>query len=172
MRERSAHVDLFSLGGTLRSFSAQGIELKTRLVEHPHLVRVEETEGSGHPLVGRGAFRMVRLGSVDRKPVLLEELWLDADVFPGIDALSLAGRSLSEAVASHYRMEPISADQSFRVARLGAEDVALLAVTASTAVLHVERTLHFPTAASAVVARMKCRTDDFTFSQRIGGDHG
>jgi GntR family transcriptional regulator len=172
VRERSAHVDLFSLGGTLKSFSAQGIQLKTRLVKRAKRVRVEEAAEPEHPLAGREVYRLARLGSDSRTPVLLEELWLDANVFPGFDRLPLAGRSLSEVVATRYRLEASSADQSFRVESVGPEDASLLSVVVGSPVLNVERTLHFPTAAAAVFVRMKCRTDNFTFSQRIGGEHG
>jgi GntR family transcriptional regulator len=172
VQETAAHVDLFSLGGTLKSFSSRGIVLKTKLVKRARRTRIRESLDPAHPLVGRESFHLMRLGSVKRTPVLLEELWFDAEVFDAFDKLSLAGHSLSEVVASRYRLEPSSADQSFRVEALEAEDAALLSLPVGSAVLHVERTLHFPTAARAVHARMKCRTDDFTFSQRIGGQHG
>ena len=172
VRERLAHVDLFSLGGTLRSFSARGIALETRIVAGIGRVPAGAELDPTAPFHGRDAFRLVRLGSVAGKPVLLEELWFEADVFPGLDALDLEGRSLSEVVASQYRMEALSADQGFRVASVEGEEARLLALPAGSPVLQVERTLHFSTAAGAVVARMKCRTDEFTFTQRIGGDHG
>ena len=95
VRERSAHVDLFSLGGTLRSFSEQGIALETRIVEGPDRVDLDRDAGDldppPHRFQARSAFRVLRLGAVDARPVLLEELWFDAAVFPGLDTLELAG---------------------------------------------------------------------------------
>ena len=173
VRERGGEVDLFSLGGTLESFSAQGLTLATRLVEPPLRVRVPD-ESPGHPLAGRDAYRLTRVGSVADEPVLLERIWLDAEVFPDFDTLDLQGRSLSEAVLARYRLESSAADQRFHVRALSGEDAALLGLAAGDAILHVDRTLHFPTATGAVFAQMDCRTDRFTFSQRLGdgGNHG
>lgn len=161
--DREAAVDLFSLGGTLSSFSRQGIALHTQLLEQPTLV----TEAAGHPLAGQPAFRMQRVGSVDDAPVLVETFWFDAAVFPEFDQLPVAGHSLSEVVFSRYRMEATSADQRFSVHQLGKVDARLLALREGTAALLVERTLNFRAASGCVVARMLCRTDRFRFSQHI-----
>lgn len=170
VREQGAHVDLFSLGGTLRSFSSQGIELHTELLEAPRRLRLSAREQE-HPLSGREVYRLTRRGQVDGKPVLLERMWFDAEVFPKLDGLDLAGRSLSEAVRQHYGMEPVGAEQSFRVEVPNSTRARSLGLGSGQPVLRVDRILHFPTASAAVFAQMHCRTDRFTFSQRIGGEH-
>ena len=168
VREPAAHVDLFSLGGTLQSFSRRGLALDTRLLEPATAVPADEAPS---PLAGRASYRLTRLGSVDGEPVLLERFWFDAARFPGFDRLALAGRSLSGAVLDHYRMEPTAADQDFRVAALEPLAAERLGLAPGEPVLRVDRTLHFPHAAAAVVAAMECRTDRFIFSQRIGDSH-
>jgi GntR family transcriptional regulator len=161
-------VDLFSLAGTLVSFEAHGIALASELLGKP---RVETLSEAGHPLDGREVVRVVRLSRVDREPVLLEEIDLEASRFPGLARLSLKGQSLSDLVQSRYRMRPQSAEQSFRVSTVRGERARALALAPGTAVLQVDRTLHFPLAEAAIFARMFCRTDRFVFSQRIGGQH-
>jgi DNA-binding GntR family transcriptional regulator len=70
-------------------------------------------------------------------------------------------------------MRPQSADQSFRVTSIDAARAQVLDVPAHTPLLQVDRTLHFALAESAVFARMYCRTDSLTFSQRLQGhQHG
>lgn len=163
--ERTGEVDLFSLGGTLRSFSDRGIELATRLVEAPHLV----SEPEGHPFFGRDAYRMQRVGSVEGEAVLVETFWFDAQVFPFLDQVQVAGASLSEAVHGRYGLEATSADQSFAVAELDEHGAGLLGLGVGAPVLSVERSLHFRAGRGAVLARMLCLTNRFRFSQYIGG---
>jgi GntR family transcriptional regulator len=163
--ERESHVDLFSLGGTLSSFSRQGFELRTRLEEAPHLV----SEEGDHVFAGRLAYRMQRVGSVEGGPVLVETFWFDAAVFPFFDQLDVAGRSLSEVVLARYQLEATSADQRFSVVELTDAEAPLLGLKEGASVLLVERALHFRAGRSAVFAQMLCRTDRFRFSQHISG---
>ena len=168
VRSVPAHVDLFSLSGTLVSFEQQGISLQSEL-ERPRQDVIDE---SGHPLHGRSAVRIQRLSRVDGEPVLFEELDFDAERFPGLARLPLKGQSLSEVVERRYHLRPQSADQIFRVVQLDPEHARRLALPAGSSILQVERTLHFSIARAAVFARMYCRTDRFAFSQRIGASHG
>lgn len=161
VRERSQHVDLFSLGGTQSSFNKQGIELSTRLLSAPHLA-------PGQGRVGGSFYVMERLSSVGEEPVLIERFWFAAEVFPFFDQNQVAGRSLSQVVAERYQMEASSAEQSFSVAHIDADRALLLELEPGDPVLHVERVLHFPQAMSAVRVRMWCRSDRFQFSQTLG----
>ncbi len=161
VREPSRHVDLFSLGGTLSSFNKQGIKLSTRLIIAPRLVAADDNEEGDFYL-------MERLASVAKAPVLLERFLFAAEVFPFFDRNKLAGRSLSQMVLERYQMEASSADQSFSVTDLDAEQARLLDLEEGSPVLRVERVLHFPNAMNAVRATMLCRTDKFKFSQKLG----
>lgn len=179
VRNVPAHVDLFSLAGTLVSFDARGIAVDAQLVGRPRVSCVEADDRE-HPFVGRDATRIVRVSSVEGEPVLLELIDFDTSHFPGLARLPLRGRSLSEVVESQYRMRPVAADQSFRIDHLSPPQAALLAVTPREPVLRVDRTLHFPRAEAAVFARMFCRQSParnhgrqsaaarLVFSQRIG----
>jgi len=112
----------------------------------------------------------MRVSRVDDAPVLLEEIDFVSEHFPGLAALALHERSLSELVLQRYRMRPQSADQSFRVTLLDAARAATLDLPPAAAILQVDRTLHFARAESAVFARMFCRTDRLVFSQRLQGN--
>jgi GntR family transcriptional regulator len=169
VRNAPAQVDLFSLAGTLVSFERGGLKLKTRLLGRPQLHRVSDAD---HPQRGQEAIRLLRVSRLDQAPVLLEELDFAAEHFPGLARLPLQGRSLSELVERHYRMRPQAADQSFRVAALDKDQARALELTRGSAILRVDRTLHFARAESAVFTRMFCRTDQLVFSQRLTGDNG
>ncbi len=166
VRTAPAQVDLFSLAGTLVSFERGGLTLHARLVGRPELHEVTERE---HPLAGRAALRLVRVSRLQRTPVLLEEIDLSAEHFPGLARLPLQGRSLSELVERHYGMRPQAADQSFRVDALNDGRARLLALPRGRAILRVDRTLHFARVGAAVFARMFCHTDQLVFSQRLTG---
>ena len=166
VRTAPAQVDLFSLAGTLVSFERGGLILNARLLGRPQLHEVTERE---HPLAGRAALRLVRISRLEGTPVLLEELDLSAQHFPGLARLPLQGRSLSELVERQYGMRPQAADQSFRVEVLDKARARLLELPRGSAILRVDRTLHFARAEAAVFARMFCRTDQLVFSQRLTG---
>lgn len=167
VRARQADIDLFSLGGTLGSFQQQGIALETELLEAARLVLVEQD--ARHPLQGRQAFRLRRMGSVQGSGVLLETFWFDAESFPDFDQLDLRGHSLSDVALTRYQMEPTSAEQRFQTEQACPSDAHLLGHPPCGCVLRVERTLNFPASRGAVFAVMQCRTDRFNFSQTIDG---
>lgn len=167
VRSVPAQVDLFSLAGTLVSFEARGITLASEL-DRPRTEFIDEAD---HPLQGRDAVRLTRVSRVDGEAVLLEEIDFDAERFPGLARLVRKDRSLSDIVEQHYRMRPESADQSFRVVTLLRPLAKQMGLPGGSAILRVDRTLHFALAPSAAFARMYCRTDRFAFSQRIGASH-
>jgi GntR family transcriptional regulator len=166
VRNAPAQVDLFSLAGTLVSFERGGLQLTSRLLGRPQR---HEVEASDHPMSGQQAIRLVRVSRLLGLPVLLEEFDFAAEHFADLPRLPLQGRSLSELVEHHYRMRPLAADQSFRVLALDPTRARTLELARGTAILCVDRTLHFARAQAAVFVRMYCRTDQLVFSQRISG---
>ncbi|NRA06938.1 MAG: GntR family transcriptional regulator [Myxococcales bacterium] len=167
VREASERVDLLSLAGTMASFEKGGLAVRTTLVERPH--RVAVVDDPENPFSDRDAIRLARISRLKEVPVLLEEIYIDPDCFPGIEQISLAGRSLSQWVESHYHMRPQSADQTFRVAQAGSKRAALLGLSQRQPILEVKRTLHFKNARSAIYAELYCRTDQLVFSQTLEG---
>ena len=165
--EPPERVDLFSLAGTLASFERGGVAVRSSLVQRTRRLHVEPD--AENPFSGREAWFLSRLSRVGGEPVLLEDLYLDVDRFPGLDRHSLAGRSLSQLVDEQYHLRPESADQNFRVARVGARRGKLLGCSRQVPILVVKRTLHFPGARGALFAELACRTDHLVFSQTLGG---
>lgn len=163
--EPPERVDLFSLAGTLASFERGGVAARTRLVQRPHRVHVDPDPEN--PFSGRDAWHLERLSRVDGEPVLLENLYLDPDRFPGLDRHSLAGRSLSQLVDEVYHLRPESADQTFRVASAGAVRSRRLECPTREPLLLVRRTLHFPDSPAAIHAELACRTQRLVFSQTL-----
>lgn len=157
-------VDLFSAGGTLAAFAASGLSLSVRL-----LGRVRRRPITNEPaaLVGRDVFFLARRSSLGETPVLLEELHFDPEFFPGLDRLSLAGRSLSELTRERYLLEPRTIEQRFSVGQLDGERADSLGLDAGASVLRVERTIDFVGAPQAVVAVLWCRTGSVQFTQTL-----
>jgi GntR family transcriptional regulator len=160
-------VDLLSLAGTLASFEKGGVAVETQLLAAPR--RLEIKDDPENPFLGREAILLSRLSRVSEVPVLLEDIFVDPGVFPGIESIELAGRSLSQWVESHYHVRPRSADQHFRVAPVGRVRGEALGLSSETAILVVKRTLHFKDARSAIHAALYCRTDQLVFSQTLEG---
>ena len=165
--DKPDRVDLLSLAGTLASFEKGGIQAETELVSAPRRIRVESAPEN--PFQGRVAVGLVRLSRVQGVPVLLEEIYADAERFARVERVDLSGRSLSEWIEQQYHMRPISADQNFRVTTLDESRSALLGLPEGESVLMVKRTLHFEGARSAIHAVLYCRTDQLVFSQTLQG---
>lgn len=162
-------VDLFSAGGTLASFRKSRLPMSSRLLGRVRrrAIPIE----AGEPLGGRSAFFLARTSFLGDEPVLLEEMYFDPEAFPGLDRLPLAGRSLSELARERYLLRPLSTEQRFSLLALDAERAKLLKLVAGSSVLCVERTLDFVGARRALFARLFCRTEKLSFSQRFRLDH-
>jgi len=164
VREGAAAIDLFSLGGTIRSFEDKGVSLTTRLVKRPVLAKNDD---------GKLGYQVTRLSSAEGEPILLEEFWLDREVFVDFDQLPISGRSLSQMVSNHYGLVPLGADQAFLVVALKPDQARHLSARARQPALLVKRNLHFSIAKSAVSVQMLCKKDArYTFCQSIGGHLG
>jgi len=166
VREAPPRVDLFSLGGTLSSFREGGLDSTTKVLGRATEQRV--ARDLDNPFSERRAVLLTRISSVAQKPVLLERLYFDPEIFVGLAELPLSGASLSRIVEERYYLKATHAEQSFRVA-LPPEDVRrALDVSARTALLLVKRALFFPRAPRAIFAELYCRTGELVFSQTIG----
>ncbi len=162
-------VDLFSLGGTLASFRRSGIGLQTRLLKP--LKRRGVAEDPDNPFSGGDAYTVERLGSVNRRPVLLERLYFAADVFSRMDEAAAQAQSLSALVEQRYGLTPQAGRQTFRVRAATAALAKTLKLAEHTPLLLVKRTLDFPRAPAAMFAELWCHTDELVFAQEIGGLH-
>lgn len=168
VRSLPRRVDLFSLGGTLSSFHEGGFDLTTKLLGKLSLRRVPSDPEN--PFSERRAFVLNRLSRLGDRPVLLERLYFDPDVFVGLDALPLSGASLSRVVEEQYYLKATHAEQSFRVTFPTEELREALELGARSPLLLVKRALFFPHAPRAVFGELYCRTGELVFSQTIGAD--
>jgi GntR family transcriptional regulator len=66
-------------------------------------------------------------------------------------------------------MQPYGGKQNFRIGHLTGKRALTLNVTQNTPILIVKRFLNFAQAKNAVYSELICRTDQFVFSQTIGG---
>jgi GntR family transcriptional regulator len=164
--ERPREVDLFSLGGTIAAFRSQGIEPRARWLQPPALCT--PAADADHPFAGRSAYRLSRLSSIEQRPVLLETMFLDPEVFPKLERIEMMGRGLSEIVRDEYALAPSSGRQVFRIVRLRPQDAQTLEVEAGEPALLVRRTLDFPGAPGALYAELCCLTDQVVYSQTLG----
>ncbi len=167
VRAKQDEVDLFSLAGTISSFHKKGLSVTTRILRKTQL----KTIGADpeNPFSGQMAYFLSRLSLVDEAPVLIEDIYLHPDLFSAIDEIDLARRSLSQIVSERYYMRPTHGKQNFRIGYLRGEKARTLEVSPKTPVLVVKRFLHFAGAENAIYSELYCRTDQFVFSQIIGG---
>jgi len=77
--------------------------------------------------------------------------------------------SLSQLVDEHYYMQPEGGKQNFRIIYPDRTKTTALALLAGQPVLEVQRFIHFPQARNAIYSELLCRTDQFVFSQTLGG---
>ncbi len=169
--EAPQEVDLFSLDGTGASFRKQGLAVETKIIVPVRLHTVDDPEDN--PFHAETAICLSRLSRVENRPVLMEDLYLHAGLFRGLERMDLEGRSLSAIADERFYLRPTGGKQGFRIDYLKDRRRHLLEVTAATPVLAVQRYLHFPRQRNGVYVRLWCRTDRFVFTQNIGGmEHG
>ena len=164
---RQKEIDLFSLAGTTSAFHREGASVSTHIVQKIRLAAIGTD--SENPFSGRSVYFLSRLTRVEASPVLIEDIYLHAGIFAGIDAMDLEGRSLSRIVEERYFMRPVSGRQTFRIGYVDGSRATSLAVSPTTPILLVKRFLHFSQAENAIYSELYCRTDQFVFSQTIGG---
>ena len=165
--EEKKDVGLFSLDGTQASFYKEGVPVSTRILQKMRLLQIEgDTE---NPFSGTNAYYFSRLTSVDKFPVLIENMYLHATLFAGIDDINLSGQSVSEVVEERFYMRPTRGKQNFRIGFLDDRRAAQMEISPATPVLVVKRFLDFPQADNAFFSELFCRTDQFVFSQTLGG---
>jgi GntR family transcriptional regulator len=68
-----------------------------------------------------------------------------------------------------YYLRPVGGRQSFSIGYAGPDRRQYLKIGAQTPVLVVRRRLHFPQMDDGVYSHLWCRTDQFVFTQNIGG---
>lgn len=167
VEESRKEVDLFSLAGTISSFHRKGISIKTQIIED---IRMETVENdSDNPFSGRQVYFFSRLSRVEDMPVLIEDIYLHASLFSGIERFNLQGRSLSQIVEAQYYMRPTGGKQNFRIGYLTGKKAKNLDISSDIPILTVKRFLHFEQAKNAIYSELFCRTDRFVFAQTIGG---
>ena len=160
-------LDLFSTAGTLASFHAQGVE-----VEIQHLAGVslgDVSPEAAQPFAGRRAYFLRRVSITEQGPALVEDTWLDPELFPGLEREPLEGRSLAALARERYGQVPSGGTQRFGVARADAVRADALGVSVGTPLLEVHRDLDFPHGDSAIHAELFCRTDLIVLTQNLGG---
>lgn len=168
VRQDQAHeIDLFSLAGTTSAFQRRGLNVSSRILKP--MARRRVPAKADNPFAGGRAYTYSRLSRVEGTPVLIEDLYLHPELFAGIDAVSLEGRSVAAVVAERYYLRPSGGKQNFRIDHLKGARARQLGLTPDQAVLVVNRWLHFPEVENAIYADLYCRTDRFVFSQTIGG---
>ena len=160
-------LDLFSFAGTLTAFRKKGILVTRHILEKTRIKKIKQD--SDNPFLKKSVYFFSRLSQVDGIPVLIEDIYLDREMFSGIDTVDLAGRSLSQIVAEQYYLKPIGGKQTFRISYVEGKRASHLGITDETPILLVRRYLDFPQAKDAIYSELFCRTDRFVFSQRIGG---
>jgi GntR family transcriptional regulator len=166
VRPPAPGVDLFSLAGTSQAFSIRGIDIEKIPVCPVSLVPVDNQPDN--PFNGSSTWFLSRVIRAQGEPVLKEEIFLDAELFRGLDQMDLATQSLSRVVSDVYHLTPENGTQTFFVAVPDPDTAAHLALSPDIPVLTVRRELNFPRAPKAVYAVLYCRTDRFAFSQTIG----
>jgi GntR family transcriptional regulator len=163
-------VDLLALGGTMAAFEKKGIPVSTRIIESMRLKTIRENPEN--PFFNQRAYCFRRFSEVAGDPVLLEDIFLQAEMFKGIDRVDLSRQSLSRVVEDQYFLRPTGGRQTFKITFLDPKKASLLSALPDMPILAVSRFIHFGPAQNAVYSDLYCKTDRFVFSQTLGGiDH-
>ncbi len=167
VRARQKEVDLFSLAGTTSAFHREGITVTTQILEKTRLKIVSTDQEN--PFSGNQAYFFSRLTLVKETPVIIEDIYLHPEIFTGIDSVDMKNQSLSKVVEERYFMRPVSGRQNFMIGYAEGKKSLRLGISSKEPVLVVKRSLNFLQVQNAIYSELFCRTDQFVFSQTIGG---
>lgn len=165
--ESPERVELFSLAGTMASFKASRRAPELKLLERPQ--RIEVSEGTGNPFGGKTAIFLSRRTTVNSTPVLVEDIYLDATLFSGLADMDLEDISLSRLVEDTFHFVLAGGTQHFGITYPDTRLAGLLDLPQTTPLLAVNRFLHSMQVMNAIYSDLFCRTDEFIFSQSLGG---
>jgi GntR family transcriptional regulator len=165
VREVPKAVSLFSLAGTSAAFMREGIKVKRNLIRELELIVPEDIS---NPLKGLKVYHLSRLNTVEGSPVLLEEIFMNSDIFKGIEKFDLGKNSLSAVIENEFYMKPEGGRQSFGVKLCRPGEAILLGLGRNKPVLWVKRELYFRQNRKAFYSEILCRTDKFVFYQDLG----
>jgi GntR family transcriptional regulator len=165
VRAPEPKLDLLAASGTLEALARSGVATTTRVLGSA--VRLRLSAESRAPFGDQDAFWVRRLSLAEDVPVLLEDIYFSTAVFPNLDRVDVAQRSLSLLARDEFGLVARSMDQRFRVAALDAARCELLGLSAGSPVLVVERTVHFNGAPNAVFSVLHCQTAEAEFTQRL-----
>jgi len=154
------------MAGTLAAFREQGVAVQTRLLMPPQTQVVPHAQPN--PFAGRTAHLIKRLSSTERGAALLEESYLDAEIFDALPELPADGGSLSRLVRAHYGMQPSGGRQEVSVAHIEGARARALELADGSAVLLARRFLDFDRGKDAIYAELYHRTDRVVLQQRVG----
>lgn len=158
-------IDLFSLAGTSAALSELHLSVTTDLLAPQRLLSgLDRLPGR---LAGKPVYEVRRVTRIEAEPVLLENLYLDAALFAGLERFDLQNASLARIAREDFFLEPTSAEQDFEIFEADAEIARRLEIAAASPVLKVRRRLHFGAQQDAIYAEIYCRTDRYRFSQTI-----
>lgn len=158
-------VDLFTLSGTTAAFEGAGLKLHTALIGNVHCS--EQLPADAGPLVAQRGYHFARVGRVGDTPVLLEQMYLDANVFAEFDAQPVDREPLSRLVDRKYHRRPSGGHQTLRAHQLTLTQATLLEVEIGSSALLIERTIDFVGAKAAIFTRLLALTDRVVLAQSL-----
>ena len=163
VKDNKNEIDIFSLAGTSAAFQKNELSVRTKIIKKMQLINY-----SKQSLWNNGkTYCLVRLNIVRNKPVLLEEIFLNAGLFPKIDQYDFSRESVSDIVKNKYHLDITQGRQSFRICRVNRQKAQILQINKNNPVLQVKRILNFSQADKAIYAKLYCLTDSYAFSQSI-----
>ncbi|HUZ78965.1 MAG TPA: GntR family transcriptional regulator [Chloroflexota bacterium] len=116
---------------------------------------------------GQPLLELERLREADGEPVMLETIWIDAELVPGFPELDLTG-SVYALLASRYGLQVTSAREVIRPVVLDARQAALLHARRGAPALFVER-LSLQGSRPVEVRHSVIRGDRYLYSIHLRG---
>jgi GntR family transcriptional regulator len=133
--------DITHLSGFTAEMSALGLKASSKVLDSRIVPAPAEIASRLQIEVGAAAFQLNRLRFADSLPVAIEELWLPAAQFAGIEKLDFAKSSLYQTLRERYGIRVGSADEILEARSASKQEAALLDVAPRSSLLVISRTL-------------------------------
>jgi GntR family transcriptional regulator len=159
--------DLTGLAGFTEQMKRANLRAGARIVSLATLPASRSVAAGLSVERGAPVHEIVRVRTANREPLALERAYFPAASFPDLLDHRLTG-SIYRLLSRHYDQSPHTAIETLEPVAAGAQEAALLRITAGTPVMLIERTAFTAAGLAVEFARDLFRSDRVRISLRTG----
>jgi GntR family transcriptional regulator len=159
--------NIMHLQGFTEDMKQRGLQPTSRLLEQTVIPAAPDLSEKLHVEHGSAVLRLRRLRLADNIPMALEDSAIPLHLFPGIDRISFAERSLYQVLRESYGIRAGWADEIIEALPATREESELLTIPKTSSVLSISRIIMTTEETPTEVTCSRYRGDRYRASIRV-----